>query len=147
MKRFCMFFQKLPFCGKFAIKDDIYQVIFSQDWQERVWNFIRCVGLLVLFIICHFAQACAGLDLAIGMKHIAIVCIFGLAYALVNLLATFVQIYTLCRMIILVRRIAGHYACGVNKRKCYVSRREEFIAIAFTITAQIIFMMLYDRLL
>lgn len=60
MKKYSIFFGKLPLCGKYGIRGCLEDVFNSRDHKDRVKSLFTCYGLLLLYIAGHAAQAYFG---------------------------------------------------------------------------------------
>ena len=82
MKRFTMWFTKLPICGKNVYKYNAMRVMASQNAAERLTTTLKMYGLMLFIDVCLFGQLIMGIEFCIKAPWFAKV--MGLFYALVN---------------------------------------------------------------
>ncbi len=143
MKKFSIFFGKLPLCGKYGIRSWMASVINSENREERIKNCITCILCLILFILLHAKQFCMGCELILSSVGAIATCV-GICYAVINLGACVEQIYLIYRTINFTVRSRGKYRTTENCHSLnHDSDGKQLIAIACTLLGQIIFVSIY----
>lgn len=143
MKKFSMFFGRLPLCGKYGLRDWIASVICSQSKEERTRCFILCMVSLLSFIVFHAGQVYGGCRLFCSSTSVGFM-VVGAVYALINLGACFEQVYLAYRVVVFVIRRRGKYCQSEHNHSLNRdSGKQQLIAIATTLAGQAIFAIVY----
>ena len=142
MKHFTKIVQKMPFSGKFIIKELAFSVISSSTPEESLKNLAICCLFLLAYVYLHGAQCAMGIKLAVYGGN-AVQVIIGLIYALVNFCVTLSQAYLIFRISKIAWRNRGKYRRLGDKHGISFSDKERLIATIFTLGGQIIFLVTY----
>jgi hypothetical protein len=136
IKRYNRFIARLPFCGKFAVKDALYWTAVSVTKGQRIWRGSLTALFLLFYVFCHACQAMMGCYLMLIPVPI-VWRVFGGVYLAANALVALNQFLLLFRLLHLMRRKTLSSRNRVSPQPATVAL---VVAIAFTAAAQIAFL-------
>lgn len=140
MKRFARFIGKLPFSGKYPVRDSMIDVVRSSTPEERRIAAIKCLSFLALYVALHAFQLWLGVRL-VRVSTDLLPKSVGVVFALVNFCVVLTQSYQFCRMVkLLIRRRGKYYCGGGNRGKFYGTVSERLMAASITVAGQAVFL-------
>ncbi len=142
MKRFMMLVQKMPFSGKFIVKELAFDVVASSTPKERQKNLLLCNLFLFAYAYLHGMQCIMGVKLVYYGENFIQVAV-GMLYAIANFCVTLSQGYLIARVSAIAWTHKGKYHIPSNSHKVIFSDKERLIACAVTLGGQIIFLISY----
>jgi len=133
-----MFFGKLPFCGKYAVRGCMARVMNSKNKAQRIISSAMCLSFMVLYIITHFGQVCLGCCLFYIFPS-PIVAMLGVCYAIVNLGVCLEQGYLVYRIIVFTIRRRGRYRSSKYRHSLSHDNLGQYLISAMvTLTGQLL---------
>lgn len=141
MKRFYRTVSAFPFVGKFAIGKELFEVFEATSLERRSKEFREAVGLLVLMVIGHTAQAWLGYTAMFFDAPWYAIVYYGL-YGFANLSVTLTQVWLLWRVtdFHFTKPVAETARMSFRPNKMNIMK-----AYTFTVVAQVIFMVFYSK--